>query len=299
MKTKKQFLFNPNDPKKSYDVYINKNPKDTIPIKYTTLTDVRNTIKKLEKLYKSNKYSHKRIWQVGMILYVRLKVYFKKKQKIKHYNLAKRYFKFLGKRTKIKGEEQRKKFRFKLNNIPLSKSKFKSKSKSKSKFKSKFKSKRHYLLHKCGLPDIQETSHCFNDETHHTCCELSMKSREYADTSGNPIGKLAEDVFDKLPNNHPKKKYFKNNNLRPWCTCFGSKVCGAYADKFYKKTKIKFISSPNQPKYAHSIYGSQGCEDYVRNKFTTKSHLTPGINDYNTNKCSKKNINKIKYNTIK
>mgnify|MGYP001259190855 CR=1 FL=1 len=33
---KKQFLFNPKNPKKSFDVYIDKNPKDTIPIKYKT-----------------------------------------------------------------------------------------------------------------------------------------------------------------------------------------------------------------------------------------------------------------------
>ena len=30
--------------------------------------------------------------------------------------------------------------------------------------------KRQCLLNKCGLPDIPETSHCFNDATHHTCC---------------------------------------------------------------------------------------------------------------------------------
>ena len=42
-KTKKQFLYNPNNPKKSFDVYIDKNPKDTIHIKYTTLLDVKNT----------------------------------------------------------------------------------------------------------------------------------------------------------------------------------------------------------------------------------------------------------------
>ncbi len=54
-KTKKQFLFNPDNPKKSFDVYIDKNPKDTIHIKYTTLEDVKNTIDKLEKLYKTKK----------------------------------------------------------------------------------------------------------------------------------------------------------------------------------------------------------------------------------------------------
>ena len=108
--TKKQFLYNPNDPKKSFDVYIDKDPSDTIPIKYTTIDDVKNTIKRLEKLYKKGKYPHKRIWQVGMIMYVRLKVL--KKKKPKEFKLSEKYFKFLGKRTKIKDEKQRKKFKF-------------------------------------------------------------------------------------------------------------------------------------------------------------------------------------------
>jgi hypothetical protein len=103
-KTKKQFLYNPNNPKKSFDVYIDKNPNDTIPIKYTTLDDVKNTIKKLEKLYKSKKYTHKRIWQVGMIMKVRLEVL--KDKKPKEYKLSKKYFEFLGKRTKLSGEER-------------------------------------------------------------------------------------------------------------------------------------------------------------------------------------------------
>ena len=98
-KTKKQFLFNPKNPKKSFDVYIDKNPMDTINIKYTTLDDVKNTIDKLEKLYKYKKYTHKRIWQVGMIMYVRLKVL--KDKKPKQYALANKYFTFLGKRTKL------------------------------------------------------------------------------------------------------------------------------------------------------------------------------------------------------
>lgn len=98
-KTKKQFLYNPNDPKKSFDVYIDKNPKDTIPIKYTTVDDVKNTIDTLEHLYKTKKYPHKRIWQVGMIMKVRLKVL--KLKKPQQYALANKYFKFLGKRTKL------------------------------------------------------------------------------------------------------------------------------------------------------------------------------------------------------
>jgi hypothetical protein len=103
-KTKKQFLYNPNNPKKTFDVYIDKNPKDTIHIKYTTLEDVKNTIDKLEKLYKDKKYSHKRIWQVGMILKVRLQVLQNKKPT--QYALANRYFKFLGKRTKLSESER-------------------------------------------------------------------------------------------------------------------------------------------------------------------------------------------------
>ena len=53
-KNKKQprFLYHPNNPDKSFDVYIDKNPKDTIPIKYTTVKDVEDTIKKLERLFK-------------------------------------------------------------------------------------------------------------------------------------------------------------------------------------------------------------------------------------------------------
>ncbi len=103
-KTKKQFLFNPKNPKRSFDVYIDKNPKDTIKIKYTTLEDVKNTIDKLEKLYKNKKYTHKRIWQVGMIMYVRLKVLRNKKPE--QFNLANKYFHFLGKRTKLEETER-------------------------------------------------------------------------------------------------------------------------------------------------------------------------------------------------
>jgi hypothetical protein len=107
---KRQFLYNPNNPKKSFDVYIDKNPKDTIHIKYTTTQDVKNTIDKLEKLYKSKKYPHKRIWQVGMIMKVRLEVL--KNKKPEQYNLSKKYFDFLGKRTQQKNEATRMKMHF-------------------------------------------------------------------------------------------------------------------------------------------------------------------------------------------
>jgi hypothetical protein len=103
-KTKKIFLYNPKNPKKSFDVYIDKNPKDTIHIKYTTVQDVKNTIDKLEKLYKNKKYSHKRIWQVGMIMKVRLEVL--KDKKPEQYSISKKYFEFLGRRTKLNNKER-------------------------------------------------------------------------------------------------------------------------------------------------------------------------------------------------
>jgi len=76
----RRYYFNSKNKKKSFDVYIDKNPKDTIPIKYKTLKDVQNTIKNLERLFKTKKYTHKRIWQVGMIMYVRLRVLKNKNQ---------------------------------------------------------------------------------------------------------------------------------------------------------------------------------------------------------------------------
>ena len=119
-KTKKQFLYHPNNTDKSFDVYIDKDPSDTIPIKYSTPEDVKNTITKLEKLYKTKKYSHKRIWQVGMIMKVRLEAMLKhhktkypNAKKVKQrYHLARRYFEFLGKRTKQPTFEKRAAMKF-------------------------------------------------------------------------------------------------------------------------------------------------------------------------------------------
>ena len=62
-------------------------------------------------LYKNNKYPHKRISQVAMIMMVRLRVI---NDKDNRYKLSKRYFEFLKKRTKIKEEKDRKKLIFKI-----------------------------------------------------------------------------------------------------------------------------------------------------------------------------------------
>jgi hypothetical protein len=93
----------------------------------------------------------------------------------------------------------------------------------------------------CGLPQRSiSTSHCFNDVTHHTCCLLGGEAREYADKTGNPIGKASEEAFLETYGFAPEK-----NTLTPWCTCMGSKVCSYYAKLFGKTdgTHIKFLNT--------------------------------------------------------
>ena len=124
--------------------------------------------------------------------------------------------------------------------------------------------KRKILLEKCGLPDIPETKHCFADGTHHTCCSLSKNAREYADKTGNQIGKLSEKVY-KIKNNKDPDEYTK------WCTCTGSKVCSYYRDNIDSKTFIDFI------RFLETIN-----EDEAIRILNLNKHKTPGIkNNYN------------------
>ena len=115
MTDKKQFLFNPDNPKKSFDVFIDKDKSDSIPIKYSSKSEVSKTIKSLESLYKKGKYPHKRISQVAMILMVRTRIIKDKNPKIDkgRAELSKKYFEFLKSRTKLKDEKERKKLKFK------------------------------------------------------------------------------------------------------------------------------------------------------------------------------------------
>ena len=96
---------------KNYDLYSDANPKDTIRIKYKTIDDVKNTINKLEKLYKSNKYKHNRISQVANVMTQRLRVI---NENDKRYKLSKKYFEFLKNRTKEKDDKKRKMLNFKI-----------------------------------------------------------------------------------------------------------------------------------------------------------------------------------------
>ena len=116
---------------------------------------------------------------------------------------------------------------------------------------------RKQLLEKCGLPDIPETSHCFNDSTHHTCCMLGSQAREYADNSGNPIGKASINALGRNPN---------DGELTPWCTCTGSKVCSYYKNRFNDGTNIKFIGNTN------TINEDDGID-----MLNITRHRTPGV----------------------
>jgi hypothetical protein len=116
----------------------------------------------------------------------------------------------------------------------------------------------------CGLQRDANTSHCFADSTHRTCCLLGKDSRKYANESGNPIGKASEDAFFKYYGVRPDE-----NMLTPWCTCMGSKVCSYYQQRFGKRdgTHIKFLND----KKDNIIL------DRDEQKYSIYNHTTPGI----------------------
>ena len=120
-------------------------------------------------------------------------------------------------------------------------------------------STREQLLEKCGLPNYNKTSHCFSDSTHHTCCMLGPEARKYADNSGNPIGIASEDAFYLRYGKKP-------DELAPWCTCTGSKVCSYYSNKFKDGTHIKFIGDLSTKNEEEGIV-----------KLRISKHTTPGI----------------------
>lgn len=122
----------------------------------------------------------------------------------------------------------------------------------------------------CGFDDKYPTEHCFTDGTHHTCCMLGSKAREYANKSGNPIGKVSEESFRKFFNKKPLK-----NDMTPWCTCIGSKVCSYYADRFNDGTHIKFINNKDKKILAYNFESK--CENRLSKEFNYNIHSTPGI----------------------
>jgi len=86
-------------------LYTDENPKDTVSIKFSTVIDVKSTIRKLEKLFKSEKRPHIRISQIAQVLEQRLR--FIKGAGDRH-KIAVKYKNFLKERTKKKGDERKK-----------------------------------------------------------------------------------------------------------------------------------------------------------------------------------------------
>lgn len=136
--------------------------------------------------------------------------------------------------------------------------------------KRKTKKTRKKLLQKCGLPNTINTSHCFSDSTHHTCCLLGPKARAYADATGNPIGKASVKAYKSKTNKKIGKKAL------PWCTCTGSEVCSYYAKIFNDGTHLKFINDPSSNKIASNSSGLN--EKKYKLRYGIQSHRTPGIN---------------------
>ena len=97
--------------------------------------------------------------------------------------------------------------------------------------------------------------------------------------SGNPIGEASEKANKYLFSYSNNKN---NSDLKPWCTCFGSKVCSYYSKKFNDGTHIKFVNNPNSHNEIRKNI-SPDCEGYFRDKFSIISHKTPGILNSNQN----------------
>ena len=126
-------------------------------------------------------------------------------------------------------------------------------------------SKKNVLFNLCGLPtNDPNTSHCFADSTHQTCCLLGGQARRYADASGNPIGKASEQAFFKKYGFAPSEK-----TLTPWCTCMGSGVCTYYARKFADGTHPKFLHRMDN--------GEILVNQQNENKYAMIHHKTPGV----------------------
>ncbi len=60
--------------KSGYDLYSDKNPSDSVSIKYKTVEDIKSTIKKTEKMFKEGKITHKRNFQIYNVMVQRLRV---------------------------------------------------------------------------------------------------------------------------------------------------------------------------------------------------------------------------------
>ena len=140
-------------------------------------------------------------------------------------------------------------------------------------------SKQQRLQEMCGLPDSPETSHCFADSTHHTCCMLGPKTQKGIKGTGNDLTPSAKKAYMKkhgLTESQLETKLANEDISLPWCTCTGSSVCSQY-DRDFGDTKISFINNPKS--YSGEVAKDIGtnCEKYVKDLYDIRTHGTPSI----------------------
>ena len=141
------------------------------------------------------------------------------------------------------------------------------------------KKKVNKLLDMCGLPkNYAETSHCFNDNTHQTCCMLSPETRRKADATRNKIGQASVKAYREYLKQNKKPIPTENelaNINTPWCTCLGSQVCSNYKFTLDNNTNIKFVNNKQNKNIVKNPLAQ--CEKYLADKFLTRSHKTPDV----------------------
>ena len=133
--------------------------------------------------------------------------------------------------------------------------------------------------------------HGFTDDTHNACCLLGSRSRAGADATGNPIGKLAEEVAGatRAP-----------GAMTPWTTCMGSAVCSSYGQK-YGDAYLKFAVSPDKTLMylpGHGTVLTPECEHFLQEEvFKGQRHGTPGV-EMSNKTCSPEEQNAIRRDVI-
>ena len=112
-----------------------------------------------------------------------------------------------------------------------------------------------------GSHEHRSVQHSFGeDETHNLCCRLGDAAKDYADRTGNPIGRAARRI--------------SSDN---WSTCMGSNVCTFYAQMHQDGTAPLFAASPDLSKLSTRIPAKMDCEAYAAEKLSMGAHGTPGI----------------------
>jgi len=139
--------------------------------------------------------------------------------------------------------------------------------------------KQQKLQNMCGLPDSAETSHCFVDDTHHTCCMLGPNTQRGVSGTTNDIAKASRKAYMKKHNLTEAQLDAKINNEKislPWCTCTGSSVCSQY-DRSHGDSKIKFINNPKSQIGEVMEDVGTNCEKYVKELYDIRTHDTPSV----------------------